>query len=329
MKFNYLFTGIYNTTYVKYLKKKLDNDGWEESKKKIDLLFFFHNNKKKYDHEYYNIKTNLQNILSKGNNGAEVITDKYKLYFNMLKYEPYICKKHMMKSYTLDKDFIVKNKKIYIIKPVGVGFFSGNGITIVTSQQEYDNTFSKLKSDKYIISEYLTNPLLLNKKKFHLRVYFLVSNLNNKVKWSILNIFKVITSELEYKNSDYTNSNIHDTHIRHNIKDIFLDKKSYKKFNINVLEYQKITNQIYNILKSVFNIVKDHAKPYENATNAFEIFGCDFLVDLRLIVYLLEINDHIGHNFINSQDKIVIRFQKKMSNWIYTKIIYEIFYSKK
>ena len=142
-------------------------------------------------------------------------------------------------------------------------------------------------------------------------------------------MFKVITSESEYKNSDYTNSNIHDTHIRHNVKDIFLDNKSYKKFNINLIEYQNITNQIYHTLKSVFNIIKNHAKPYENAMNAFEIFGCDFLVDSKLIVYLLEINDHIGHTFIDHKNKYVIRFKKKMANWIYQKVIVELFYSKK
>jgi hypothetical protein len=49
----------------------------------------------------------------------------------------------------------------------------------------------------------------------------------------------------------------------------------------------------------------------------------------KLIVYLLEINDHIGHTFIDHKNKYVIKFKKKMANWIYQKVIVELFYSKK
>ena len=326
MKNTYLFTGLYNLTYVKYLKEKLDNDGWIINNNNPDLLFFFHDKNDRYDHRYYNVKTKLHNILAKGNNGVEVITDKYNLYFNMLKHEPKICKKHMMKSYKVDKNFKVNNK-IYIIKPVGKGYYSGYGIKIITSQKEYDELYPTIKLGKYIISEYLTNPLLLYKKKFHLRVYFLITDINNQIDWSVLNTFKVITSKKNYKMSDYKNTDIHDTHFKYNVKDIFLNKDTYKMLKITDDEYNNITNQIFIILKSVFNLVKSHVKPYENAENAFEIFGCDFLIDDNLNVYLLEINDHIGSGIIDQNSKSAINFEKKMAKWIYNKIIIKLFKS--
>ena len=328
MKNTYLFTGNYEITYIKYLIQKLNNDEWDKysiKNKNPDLLFFFHDKYDKYDHKYYDIETKLQNILAKGNNGVEIITDKYNLYFNMLKYEPEICKKHMMKSYKIDKNFKV-NDKVYIIKPVGKGFYSGNGIHIITTQKEYDKLFPTLKSNKYIISEYLVNPFLLYKKKFHLRVYFLVTNINNKTDWSVFNTFEVVTSKENYKMSDYTNTEIHDTHFKYNLKDIFLNNHTYKMFKITISEYNYITNQIFIILKSVFNLVKKHSRPYKNAKNAFEIFGCDFLIDDNLIVYLLEINDHIGLRQLDPDSIPVINFEKKMARWIYDKTIIKTFY---
>ena len=327
MENTYLFTGIYETTYANYLKEKLEKDGWIQYKnqKKPDILFFFHNNYNKYEHKYYDIHTKLQNILYKGNNGTEIVTDKYNLYFNMFKYNPDICEKHMMKSYNIDKNFKVLNNKVYIIKPVGGGFFGGHGIKIITSQKEYNQLFSSLKSNKYIISEYLMNPLLYKKKKFHLRVLFLVTCINNEIDWSVFNIFKVILSKENYIASDFSNSNIHDTHFKYNTKDTFLNNNLYKNFNLTSIEYKKITQQIFNILKNTFNLMKKNIRPYENAENAFEIFGCDFLIDTNLIVYLLEVNDHIGHGYLDPNNKSVINVKKKMSRWIFDKTIKKLF----
>jgi len=327
MKHTYLFTGNYEVTYAKYLIKKLDNDAWikySNNNENPDLLFLFHNKYLRFDSKYYNVKTKLHNRLVK-TNGCDIITDKYNLYFNMLKYAPKICKKHMMKSYNIDKNFKVNNK-IYILKPVGNSFFSGRGIKMITSQSDYDDIFPTLTHNKYIISEYLVNPLLLHKKKFHLRVHFLVTNINNEIGWSVLNTFKVITSKINYKMSDYKNNEIHDSHFKYNNKDIFLNKNTYKMLKINFNEYNYITKQIFIILKSAFNIVKNYAKSYENAKNAFEIFGCDFLIDDNLIVYLLEINDRIGSGIIKPNSISAINYEKKIARWIYNKTVVKTFY---
>ena len=66
-------------------------------------------------------------------------------------------------------------------------------------------------------------------------------------------------------------------------------------------------------------------KPYSNSKNAFEIFGCDFMIDSNYNVFLLEINDHISYKFKNYDNPDVINFQKKVCVWVYNNTIKKIF----
>jgi hypothetical protein len=129
------------------------------------------------------------------------------------------------------------------------------------------------------------------------------------------------------ENSDYNNPDIHNSHIKFS-DDILLTKNNLTKIlnnlNITLADYINIKKQIKLILKTSFNIVYPYIKPYENAQNAFEIFGCDFMIDNNKNVYILEINDHTNHKFRTFNNLDVINFQKALAKWVYEKTLKNI-----
>ena len=184
----------------------------------------------KYDKKIYEIKTTLKNLLEGGGvkgdvDKKDVITNKSSLYFNLKEKFPELSQKYMMETTTLKNIKNIENNKVYIVRPIGPGAGGGADVYVVSNNQELEKARQKTKrynkTDKHvIISEYITNPLLLptlSNKKFHLRMYLMIcvgSPYNNGFEWHFWNRGKIITAELPYKNSDYTNTKIHDTHFK-------------------------------------------------------------------------------------------------------------------
>ena len=150
--------------------------------------------------------------------------------------------------------------------------------------------------------------------KVNIRIYYILSCINNYYSYSILDYLEIITAKEQYKNKDYYNTNIHDTHLINT--EYFIDELKLSKYT-----YNKIINQIKIILKACFNIVKKDIKLYNHSKNGYEIFGCNFIIDSDYNVFLLEINDHVGFNYPddgnnNSKDIFV---EKKIAEWVYKK----------
>jgi hypothetical protein len=167
----------------------------------------------------------------------------------------------------------------------------------------------------------MQNPLLYDKKKFHFRVHLLLSNINKKTNYHFFDTLRIITAPENYKNSDYTNSRIHDSHIKFSDDIILNSKKQLDKLNITEKDFINIKKQINLIIKTVYKIAKPYIKPYETIENAFELLGCDFMVDSNLNVYLLEVNDHISYKFHDPTRRDVINFRKRLTNFIYNKTV--------
>ena len=289
-----------------------------------------------FDKKYYYTKCFIMNILS---DEKIIITDKYQLYINFNKYYPKECIQYMAQTWDL-RDFIKDNNnifnnvvnnvvntdrnnnpkpKVYIVRPVGKGAFSGKDIIRV-----YDNTtLQKAKSllhkkyDNIIISEYITNPMLYNGHKFHLRTYFLISIINGKYKTYFYDIYELFTALNPYTNNDYTDTNTHDTHFKSTPRDILcpydLDSTQQNIFR------KYIYPKMQTCMTYISKLMETHTKPYAQAENAFEIFGCDFLVKDNYDVVLMEINDKTGftmHKLKNKQ-----RFSKLYLNIINNMII--------
>ena len=267
----------------------------------------------RFDKELYLIKSTLKTLLYRENSHLtykDVIANKQLLYFNMLKYFPLICKKHMAKTRLLKDVKNVKKGEILIVKPAGHGACSGVGVTVVTNTKELEAAIKlNKKFNNIIVSEYIKNPLLFENKKCHIRMYILI---NSDLTWSFWKRGKAMTAEFDYVKDDWTNKKIHDSHGLTTFKDIY--------FPEDILEQNKIENilsQIKIILTSVAFIIEKHIKCYEESKMCCEIFGIDFMITDDYIVKLIEINAEAGYGSKNEDLTIYKQYCKEYFDWFY------------
>lgn len=241
------------------------------------------------------LKPEIKNILG---DEKKLITQKDQLYLTLQKNKK--LHKFRLEQFNLNiKDAgLTKYKNIFsqntwILKPVDG--FAGKGITIIDSYpkllQEIDkNKSKKNKYVRWVLQEYITNPLLYKKKKFHIRAYFIYSNSTSNKKGYLLNIAKVFTAKDNFYPGDYDNSNIHDTHLKTTPKPIYFNRdfnKEYGKANT-----MKIWKQIIKMFKELVQMLDIDC--YAESKKCFEILGADLMVTEDYQVKVIEINTKIG-----------------------------------
>ena len=358
-KLTYLISGYSELNY-NILKKILNTNGFTEVDKK--QIFSTHNNyvdlliatkvDSDYDKDIYKFQSTLITILSKDNKNRyqniRVILNKDLLYFNMKKYFPDICSKHMAKTFylkdiqslkqfniddtTLSTDVITLKNDYeipYIIRPVEIGLkkgvgvvvaYKGYGIEVITNDKELEEVRKELSKifNEIIISEYIINPLLYEGLKFHIRMYILI---NSNSTWSFWKRGKVMTAKLPYIKSDWTNKDIHDTHFKSTFKDIYFPEDILPKE-----KYEYVYKQIENILNSVYKIAKPHVKCYDGTKYCCGIYGIDFMITDDYIVKLIEINVTPGYYEDKDENNIkFFEYQKDYFDWFYKESISKIF----
>ena len=307
----------------------------------------------RYEDSIYEIKTTLKNVL-KGNGvkgfstsdpdypyTKNVITDKAQLYIEMNKKCPEICKKYMAESWFLNDEkrvaeYSEADDGVLIIKPLGVGAGGGEGIVYVTNKEElteFTNAVKRRKQSKekgskdYLVSKYIRNPMLIEGKKFHLRMYFMVCmRANHKSDWFLFEEGKIITAELPYKDADYMNKKIHDTHFKSTKKNrLFPDSR---ELGISDKEAKSIMQQMREVLRCAYDVYKPHIASTRESKYGFEVFGCDFMVTSDVGVKLLEINarhDYGVNDIKKEAPEVYERFCSDFWEWIYKHAIEPVF----
>lgn len=295
-----------NISYNK-LRSYLNNLGLTEEsinngmniKKKHKFIWFKYINSlnKNILDNFYDMSFFLTNIIPK----IDCITNKYKLYENMEKNFPDTFLKMMPHSFKLTNDTKFDDKSIYIARPVNIkkaNFAASNGYGVFVYDSEESLKFVKDKADEFDIvvsSKYMTNPLLFQERKFHLRCHMFITIINNKLSGHICDTYKIMLAREPYKNEDYQNKNIHDTHhLGIDDKD-YLFPHHFTRDNVSNIEFNdsvipEIYKQIRNICKHITIIAGKNVKLQSNAVNSFHLLGCDFLIDSNLNVILLECN---------------------------------------
>ncbi|CAG9327183.1 unnamed protein product [Blepharisma stoltei] len=255
------------------------------------------------------------------------LSDKKFLYMNMKKYYSalrknvfnYLPLTFHIKFGEEDPEFIEflnyfqelkssKQQNLWILKP-GENTNRGNGICVCDTlekitQEVRNNPFPKTGEHTFIIQKYLDRPYLINKRKFDIRLYTLVTATNGIIQAYFYQEGYLRTACKEYSPKNLDNKFIHLTNDA-------VQKKSedYGKFeNGNKISYMEFQRYIENrrpkvninffddVLPAMKDIVKDTIQAVymkiskNNRAHTFEIYGYDFLLDSNLKPWLLEVN---------------------------------------
>ena len=257
------------------------------------------------------------------------ISNKYNLIENLKKTD--INKKHLLNQIDVNIYNIYKNYnyymniyenwfkryKVLILK--GIFSYSGLDIEVFTEFKDFKNFIDNLINEKdiknfdinkynklnglnkkfrfnieWVLQEYITNPLLFEKRKFHLRGIFLYIFSNNKKKGYLYNDLKILTAKLPYVNDDYKNKEIHDSHDKSTIRKCMTFKKDFKDiYGEEKVNY--IFDQTKYIVQYIYKLI--NAKCYPEVKNCFNIYGFDIMILDDFTVKIIENNFNPGLDY--------------------------------
>ncbi|CAG8787651.1 597_t:CDS:2, partial [Dentiscutata erythropus] len=201
----------------------------------------------------------------------------------------------------------------------------------VLQNDEIDESMFHLR--EWVIQRYISDPLLINGRKFHIRAYVLaVSRIKVYLYKDMLALFALNN----YRPDDINDTFAHLTNTCLQIHDeLFKESDQVKLFwelmqhssEVDEKDLNLIFEQIKNILGECFKAVVSEPTQFMPLENAFELFGFDFLVDTSKNVYLLEANSFpdfkqtgtrlshvISHLFENTIKLAVIPFFEKLQD---------------
>jgi len=271
------------------VSKYLENLGYVKSNN-FPVDFILLSGESSYFRNRFNSNESTWISLLYGNSKTE-ITNKillHKKYENAKFLKPSIYLDQTTQISTLTN---LNETTIKILKPLNG--FAGSGIKIVKTKNEiisWMKSNDNLKYKEWLLEDYIIDPDLKNGYKFHLRVLILVKvKLDKKPEIYIGNHKFYVIAKEKYKNDDWKNKNIHDTH--YSPIDITLFPNEYPD-NWSLQNIQKSIIDINNIITEIFNNKNDF-KPEWNAKNGFEILGADIMFSNKE-PFLIEINAKTG-----------------------------------
>lgn len=178
--------------FGKYKMLQVSND-----KKHIDLIYRIDVSSMmsyiKPEKLPYGTTSMLSNLLM----NSEILGNKQKLYFEILKYNPEICKKYFAKTHLLKN--INSINGVYIIRSFEKYSRAGRDFYVIDTTEKLNELKKKININDFIITEYIMNPLLFKKRKFHLRVLFMIKYINNNITFSIFKHIRINQAKLPYK----------------------------------------------------------------------------------------------------------------------------------
>lgn len=223
------------------------------------------------------------------------IPNKSELYNLFINYNRQMANKFMCLQY----DITIKNYctaiskdefekiKLWILKPVMT--WGGKGIHILDNYNSFIEIMKENEKDtknSWVLSEYIDDPLLFRNRKFHFRVPYLYFDNMGYVGRK----FSIITANKEYVHGNYNDKDIHDTHIKKSIKNIFFPED----FDQNLVN--EINNQVIELFYHITNIMNsiDSSMCYQDSKKCYIVAGADIMITNTYQIKLLELNINAG-----------------------------------
>jgi len=236
------------------------------------------------------------------------ITLKDKLYNNFLRFQEKFPADYtyMTETYTSQRinefkrkysNYKISKDDLWLVKPKGAA--RGKGIHFLKDVKDVRGTD--------VVTKYISNPLLLEKKKFDLRVYVLVTGHDPLKIYIYKETFARMSSdEYDTELDDLDNVFKHLTNVSVNKKKKTQESNSFiwslpkvKRYLLEEygVQFDEIWKKIEDIaIKAVITMNKaeidTEKKRFKNlkSNNTFELYGVDILIDDDLKPWLLEIN---------------------------------------
>ncbi len=240
-----------------------------------------------WDKNIYNIKTKLKYRID-----ARQMTNKVDLHQLLEGTENLTAQTYIV---TPEINFNIENTGIWIWRPEGTR--SGEGVHVVSNQNELDLVRQSYTGDRALMSRYIDNPLLITDRKFHLRIFFFVFVNSNETATFVSKYGWIGMAAEPFQLADFSNMNIHDTRV-------WTDNQFYPQNFPHQDMIPSIDDQIVNILKYVTKIVGPTFRKYDETDAGFEIFGCDFMVTDTGQVVLIEINFKPGFGGLTEDNRM-------------------------
>jgi hypothetical protein len=279
------------------------------------------------------LRTKYKNLIN--DQKISSIYNKSTLYKNIILECKKIANQHLALTFAIDDYSKYKFDSVqhYILRPVNS--YEGKDIIYISSRKELDNAIKYYNTTKnyngniygnnVIASKYIINPLLFRGYKFHLRMYYLISYIDNIFNSFFLEEGDILTAEKPYTIHKPFLKEVHDTHQTSSNNDYFFPKDLISENGISSNDVKNYIRQMREIMKCVSRIIKkDNSKwLYPEQDNGFIIMGADFMIDTTGNVILLEVNFKPGFGY--NKRKNDIEFSNHFFNWINAIILEPIY----
>jgi hypothetical protein len=278
---------------------------------------------------YYNVKKYLINSINKEK--IDSIYDKSELYNNFKLQSSKDMNIYIAESFNiLEKDkYTFNGNNYYILRPIDS--YGGKDILYISSKTElekaiqyYDtklNYRNIIHGKNVIASKYIINPYLFKGKKFHLRMYYMISYIEKVFNSFLMDCGNILTAYLPYTTDLPFIKEIHDSHLKSSENDYFYPEELEKYDNIKENKKQLNLNIFHKdikiICKTLSKILINSKIPYtyHNEGNGFKVIGIDIMIDADTMKpKILECNIYPGYSFNNIENSN--KFSQLYFKWI-------------